>query len=101
MSTSTTPTALSTLSTFDHMYDALAHGIAVSGVGAHEESVAAFAQRAAQVGLSPTLVEIVVDRNAPEPVRQRAFGLLALRLAAVERTTHRPSIFELADRDAA
>lgn len=101
MSTSTTPTALSTASTFDHMYDALAHGIAVRGVRAYEESIAAFARRATQLGVSPTLVEVVVDRHAPEPVRQRAFGLLALRLATVERTTHRPSIFELADRDAA
>ena len=101
MSTSTTPTAVSTSPTFEHMYDALANGIASNGMRAHEESVAAFARRAAQVGLSPTLVDVVVDRSAPEAVRQRAFGLLALRLAAVERTTHRPSIFELADRDAA
>ena len=113
MSTSNTPHAVSTSSassttstwsasaTYEHMYDALATGIADHGVRAYEDSLAAFAGRASQVGLSPTLIEVVVDRSAPEPVRQRAFGLLALRLAAVERTTHRPSIFELADRDAA
>jgi hypothetical protein len=101
MSTSTTPTAVSTSTPFDRMYDALADGIADRGVRAHEESVAAFARRAAQLGLSPTLIEIVTDRNAAEPVRQRAFGLLALRLAAVERTTSRPSIFAAVDRDAA
>jgi hypothetical protein len=83
------------------MYDGLAAGIATNGMRAHEGSVAAFVRRAAQVGLSPTLIEVVLDRHAPEPVRQRAFGLLALRLAAVERTTHRPSIFDLADRNAA
>jgi hypothetical protein len=83
------------------MYDGLAAGVAAAGMRAHEESVAAFARRAAQLGLSPTLIDVVTDRNAPEPVRQRAFGLLALRLAAVERSAHRPSIFETADRDAA
>src|SRR3954452_21887293 len=101
MSTSAMTNAVSSSSAFDHMYDGLAAGIEAAGMAAHEESVAAFARRATQLGLSPTLIDVVGDGSAPEPVRQRAFGLLALRLAAVERTTHGPSIFEVADRAAA
>jgi hypothetical protein len=62
--------------------DALAWRIAEHGVSAHLAEVREFARAARASGVSEAVVAAVLDPDAPEVARQRAFGMAAAALAA-------------------
>ncbi len=59
----------------------LAWQIDAGGLAAAEDDVAVVVAAARATGARPVLVEVLEDLTAPEPVRVRAFGRLALHLA--------------------
>lgn len=58
----------------------LAWQVEASGLTAVEDDVAVVVAAARATGASPVFVDLLEDRTAPEPVRTRAFGRLALHL---------------------
>ena len=61
----------------------LAEDLASHGLVGHEAAVAAVSRAARSAGLSPVLVDVLADADAPEVARLRAFGMLTARLAGV------------------
>ena len=61
--------------------DDLAWAIDRDGIAAHEAGVRAIVALAEDHGLRPVLTEVLRDPASPAPVRERAFGLLAVSLA--------------------
>lgn len=61
--------------------DDLAWAIDRDGIAAHLAEVGAVAQTARRAGVRPVLTNVLLDDRLPEPVRERAFGLLAMTLA--------------------
>jgi hypothetical protein len=53
--------------------------VADRGIHADAPGVQTFATAASSRKLSPVLISVLLDETAPEPVRERAFGLLAAR----------------------
>jgi hypothetical protein len=68
--------------TTPHLTD-LANDLASDGLGGHERAVRAVVREARVRGVSPTLVSILADPREPEAARLRAFGRIAVALAAV------------------
>jgi len=68
----------------------LAFRIAAEGVDAERADVARVARRAARLGASSVLTDVVLDPREPQVARQRAFGELASFLGA-HRGRPRPS----------
>lgn len=60
----------------------LGAAIADEGVARHEAALAALARTALGAGVDPVLCAVLADRTAPEVVRCRTFGRVALALAA-------------------
>jgi hypothetical protein len=60
--------------------DDLARAIAVEGIGAHTPELSGVAGAARQAGISPVLVEVLLDEHAPAVARERAFGMIATQL---------------------
>ena len=58
----------------------LAWQVETYGLSAVEADVAVVVAAARATGASPVLVAVLADRSAPEPVRTRAFGRLAMHL---------------------
>lgn len=59
----------------------LAWQIEASGLSAAEDEVGVVVSAARVTAASPVLIAVLADRTAPEAVRGRAFGRLALHLA--------------------
>jgi hypothetical protein len=66
----------------DREIDRVAWRLEREGILPYENEVAAVVARARTTGVSPVLVEVLGDLTEPEVARIRAFGLVALRLAA-------------------
>lgn len=64
--------------------DALAWRIATLGIEHCENEVAVVARRALEHGADPVLAGVLIDRDAPAIVRERAFG----RVAAAFQPSH-------------
>ena len=79
-------------STTLHELDALAWRIADDGVATVEDELAVAVTTFRRLGLSPTLTELLADRTAPEIVRARAFGELAVATAAAAQRAHTPTL---------
>jgi hypothetical protein len=62
--------------------DVLAHDVALTGPRANEPGLTAVAGAATKVGVCRVLVSVLLDRTAPDVVRARAFGRIAVELAA-------------------
>ncbi len=60
----------------------LAWDLATDGFSGHENAVLAVVRAARQRGVSPVLVDILADVRQPEVARLRAFGRIAVALAA-------------------
>ena len=73
--------------------DALAWAIDADGLAAHEGAAHRVAQLAADAAVAPTLVEVLRDTHMPAPVRERAFGLVALALARVAAGSDQDMVF--------
>jgi hypothetical protein len=71
--------------------DDLAYRVAEGGVDVDRAGVSRVVRRAASLGASPVLIDVVTDPFAPPVARQRAFGAL---LALVDRGNYRASIGE-------
>lgn len=73
---------------------ALADEVAATGIGGVERAVAAVVRDARRHGLGHALVDVLADRSAPAPARERALGRLLVALAgsspsfALDRTDH-------------
>lgn len=77
-----------------------AWAIETDGLAGLDDFVQAFADRALRAGCSPILVRLVSDADAPEVVRIRAFGRLAVQFGAVQSGRARPSTLRSGDRAA-
>jgi hypothetical protein len=62
--------------------DALAWRIEADGVDQHAAAVAAVAHTARRAGLRGVVVDLLLDGTVPAVVRERAFGIVASRLAS-------------------
>jgi hypothetical protein len=60
----------------------LAGRLAQHGAAALEAELARFVDRARALGASPVLLSILADRDQPDVARQRAWGRMALEIAA-------------------
>ncbi len=65
------------------LIDDLAEGVVTAGLASHEAEIAAVADQAIVMGISMTLVDVLLDRAAPEVVRLRAFGAVTRQLATL------------------
>ena len=63
-------------------WQALAANVAEDGFERHQPTVVEFATAARSAGLSNVLIDVVSDPAEPEVARLRAFGRLAVALAA-------------------
>ena len=61
----------------------LAHDLASDGFARHEHAIRALVRIARQHGVSPVLADLLADPDAPQIVRQRAFGRIAVALEAM------------------
>jgi hypothetical protein len=73
------PTTSSTRTT---SLDDLAWAIAADGISAHLAAARGAAVCAQRAGLAPIAAAVVLDDGAPTIARERAFGLVAVALAA-------------------
>ncbi len=77
------------------LIDDLADGVLTDGIARHEAEVAAVADQASVLGVSMTLVDVLIDQAAPEIVRLRAFGSVTRQLATLlgcaEASTQTPA----------
>lgn len=71
--------------------DDLAYRVAEHGVDVDRAAVSRVVRRAASLGASPVLVDVVIDPFEPPVARQRAFGAL---LALVDRGNYRAAVGE-------
>lgn len=69
----------------------LAFRVAAEGVDAERADVARVARRAARLGASAVLTDLVIDPREPQVARQRAFGEL-LSFLSTQRRRPQPSI---------
>lgn len=60
----------------------LGESINARGVAAVDVELLLLAHDARDLGVEPVLVDVMVDDEAPAVVRERAFGLVAARMAA-------------------
>lgn len=67
--------------TTQNLIDALTYAVATDGLAAHRDEVVAVADQASAVGVGPVLVDVLLDENEPEVVRERALGAVTRRLA--------------------
>ncbi len=65
------------------LIDDLAEGVVTDGIASHEVEVGAVADQAIVLGVSTTLVDVLLDRAVPEVVRLRAFGAVTRQLATL------------------
>ena len=70
------------MSISDREIERLAWHIELHGLAGHDEAIRNVVQRAHTAGASPVLAGVLADRNEPEVARIRAFGLVALQIAA-------------------
>lgn len=68
--------------TYEQQLARLGEAIAAAGVGRFENELAALATRARRHVVNPVAVEVLLDRSAPEVVRERAFSIVARGLVA-------------------
>jgi hypothetical protein len=68
--------------TIDRLLD-LGEVITRQGVAAASVELLLLAHDARDAGIEQVLVDIMIDEDAPDMVRERAFGLVACRLAAL------------------
>ena len=69
--------------------EGLAHRVYVAGIEATTpETLEALAETAEAVGVSPVLVEVLVDPREPVVARERAFSLVACAISGVVRDQH-------------
>lgn len=69
--------------------EGLAHSVAVAGIAATSpETLEALAETAEAVGVSPVLVEVLVDPAEPVVARERAFSLVTCAVSGVVRESH-------------
>ncbi|MEO5899889.1 MAG: hypothetical protein ABIR68_07110 [Ilumatobacteraceae bacterium] len=80
MAPTTSPTSPASL-------DDLAWAISFDGIAAHDAEVREVAAAARQAGVRPVAASVLADDNLPAPVRERAFGLVAMALAKVRPAT--------------
>jgi hypothetical protein len=62
--------------------DFLAWSVAQDGVEAHRAELLSVGREARARGVSPVLVDVLLDASQPEVARQRAFGAVAAALGA-------------------
>lgn len=60
----------------------LADAVVTAGFDAHRPAVTELAATARRLGVRPVLADIVVDLDAPRPVRERALGRLVVAMSA-------------------
>lgn len=60
----------------------LAEAIATDGIAAHEQRLAAVLVGARSAAVSPVLISVLADSREPAAARERAFGRIAMKLAA-------------------
>lgn len=70
--------------------DRIARDIDAHGLAAVECDVATIVDDARRVGVGGAALDVLGDVTAPEIARLRAFGLVAMRLAAVAAVTAAP-----------
>lgn len=70
--------------------DDLAFRVAAEGVDSDRSAVTAVVRRAARLGASPVLADIVIDPREPFVARQRAFGELLAFLGRDHRDQPAP-----------
>ena len=63
--------------------DDLAWAISFDGIAAHDAEVREVAAAAREAGVRPVAASVLADDHLPAPVRERAFGLVAMALAKV------------------
>jgi hypothetical protein len=68
--------------TYEQQLARLGEAIAAAGVGRFESELAGLASRARRHVVSPAAVEVLLDRSAPDVVRERAFAVVARGLVA-------------------
>ena len=64
----------------------LAWLIEADGAAAHNAEIAEVVSLAQQRGLRSSVVDVLGDSHAPEALRERAFGYVAVRLASTANT---------------
>jgi hypothetical protein len=74
--------AVVTSTTPRHPFDDLASELAANGPAATRDDLTRFVELAAASGATPSLLSVLADRDQPDVARQRAFGRLAVELAA-------------------
>lgn len=67
--------------TTQNLIDALTYAVATDGLAAHRDEVVAVADQASAVGVCALLVDVLLDENEPEVVRERALGGVTRSLA--------------------
>ena len=69
--------------------EGLAHRVCVAGIEATSpETLEVLAETAEAVGVSPILVEVLVDPAEPVAARERAFALVACAVSGAVREHH-------------
>lgn len=69
--------------------EGLAHRVYVAGIEATTpETLEVLAETAEAVGVSPVLVEVLVDPSEPVVARERAFSLVACAISGAVREQH-------------
>ena len=58
--------------------------LAFDGIGGHEPAVRDVVRAARRAAVSPVLTDILADPRQPEVARLRAYGRIAVRLAALD-----------------
>ena len=69
-------------STYEQKLARLGEAIAADGMGRHEVELAAVAARARRSRIAPAATEVMVDRNASGVLRERAYAVVCVALAA-------------------
>ena len=73
---------MSTHTTYEQQLARLGEAIAADGAGRYEAELASLAARARRANVSPAASGVLADRDAPSVVRERAFAVLCVALAA-------------------
>ena len=68
--------------TYEQQLARLGEAIAADGMGRHEVEVAAVAARARRTRVAPAATDVMVDRSAAGVLRERAYGVVCVALAA-------------------
>ena len=75
----------------DRYLDRIARDIDAHGLAAVECDVATIVDHARHVGADGAAVDVLADLTASDVARMRAFGLVAVRLAAAGAVTQAPA----------